>query len=67
MRDTARIKKVLDILNRIWKQNPDLRLGQILIGAAQGKGYNSDIFYVEDEDMMQALLHYESSILAPKK
>ncbi len=31
MRDEKRIDKILDKIRDTWKQNPDMRLGQLLI------------------------------------
>ena len=60
MRDLARIERIMNVLSRIWRQNPDLRIGQILVSVAQVYGFTSpDIFHVEDDDILQALLDYE--------
>ena len=59
MRDPKRIKPTLEILERIWTANPDLRLGQIIVGAAQASWYSSDVFYLEDDKMRKTLLRYE--------
>ena len=40
MRDPKRIDKVLNLLERYWKANPDLRLSQIMGNA--GFHYNSE-------------------------
>ena len=31
MRDIKRIPKILEELEQIWKENPDYRLGQLLV------------------------------------
>jgi len=51
MRDPKRIRKILDLIERIWKRNPDLRLTQ-LIQNCFGTG---DIYYFEDEDLERRL------------
>lgn len=53
-RPAERIDDMLAELVRYWKQNPDLRLGQIAANAASTLGY-PDPFYVEDTEMMAAL------------
>lgn len=35
MRDPIRIDEVLEVIRIYWKQNPDLRLGQIVSNATQ--------------------------------
>lgn len=51
MRDPARIDKVLKEIKKIWKEFPDLRLGQ-LIGNCMNY---SQIYYIEDEDFIKLL------------
>jgi hypothetical protein len=46
MRPPNRIPRILHKLERAWKEHPDLRLGQLLMGLAK----RDDIFYVEDTD-----------------
>lgn len=52
MRDPKRIPKILSVLEKIWIKCPDLRLGQIIHNAHPS---NSDLFYVEDDVMLEAL------------
>lgn len=57
MRDPARIDKVLKELGGIWKQYPDLRLGQLIINVER------DPYYIEDEDLLQRMhRHYREVI-----
>ena len=49
MRTTERIDPVLRELAKIWKKNPDLRLGQLLWAIA-----GRDPFHIEDYDMVKA-------------
>lgn len=51
MRDPRRIKKVLKTIEDIWRQNPDLRLGQLLGNAVP----ESMIYYIEDETLLDRL------------
>ena len=51
MRDPNRIDKILDDIKKIWKENPDLRLGQLLCNVVP----ESIIYYVEDDTMIQAV------------
>ena len=53
MRDPNRIDGMLREIGWHWKRCPDLRLGQLLVNAAQMAGRSADIFYVEDNDMIE--------------
>lgn len=46
MRDPERIRRILKLLERIWIDSPDLRLGQIL---CNGTRMESRLFYYEDD------------------
>ena len=62
MRDANRIPKVLAELHKIWAQFPDLRLGQLIDNAtaiAADSGVNLDLFYVEDEKLLDLLREFE--------
>jgi uncharacterized protein YihD (DUF1040 family) len=54
MRDPKRIDKVLNIIRMFWKQEPDLRLMQLLMNAL-GPG---DPFHVEDDVLVKKLDEY---------
>ena len=51
MRDPKRIKRILKLLEKIWLQNHDLRLCQ-LIGNCYGP---HDLYYKEDDDLERKL------------
>lgn len=53
MRDINRIKPTLKKIEEIWKQYPDLRLGQLLENVSLE--YNSSLFFMEDEDLLRKL------------
>lgn len=50
LRDPKRIQPMLEALKRIWTENPDLRLGQIIVNASKDAPY-----FVEDHVMMEGL------------
>lgn len=60
MRDPKRIAEVLNELGTYWMNNPDLRLGQIVV-IMNGKtptgmrGGSNDPFNTEDDEMFEAL------------
>jgi hypothetical protein len=68
MRDPARIPKILERLGKIWAENPDLRLGQLVMaarppawamgGQMPGRGEKEELthlFYMEDDALVSAL------------
>ncbi len=56
MRDPDRIPEVLRMLETAWKQQPDMRLGQLVIAAASlGSKVDGDPFYTEEPAMMRGL------------
>ena len=54
MRDKERIKVVLRTIEEIWKDNPDLRLGQLLCNAVP----ESWIYYIEDDQLLDAVCKF---------
>lgn len=48
MRDPKRIPKVLKLIKKIWEDNPDLRLCQLLL--------NADITYWTEDDILENTL-----------
>ena len=59
MRDKKRIDRMLSVIWTVWKQHPDLRLGQLLMNAKvvldEERGGSREIFYVEDDEMERAI------------
>lgn len=53
-RDPNRIHPMLRVLQRVWAQNPGLRLGQIVNNCAGKK----DAYYVEDDEMYKNMEIY---------
>lgn len=45
-RTTSYIVRILAEVERVWKENPELRLAQLIANAHPG-----DIFYVEDQQL----------------
>ncbi len=58
MRDPDRINTVLERIRYIWLQDPDLRLGQLLMAAVGPKDPCSELFYIEEKDLMKRLEEY---------
>lgn len=53
MRDPARIDRITDKINQIWKQYPDMRFWQLMLNIAWD--YRGDFFYLEDDRAEKAL------------
>lgn len=57
MRDPARIDKILAQLANLWKQHPDLRLGQLIANTSINR--NDPLFYnIEDQDLIDLLVEF---------
>lgn len=57
MRDPNRIPQILSLLARGWSQMPNIRFGQLIENLKRYIG-KEDIFYIEDDDMIQHLIDY---------
>ena len=66
MRTKNRINTILDKIEAIWINNPDIRLGQLLVNLAPPR-LNNDIFYWEDTDLEVALDNEINRILKKKE
>lgn len=62
MRDPKRIPEMLAHLERIWKANPDLRLAQLIVFASQPKQPCPQVFYKEDDELLEGLIATEELI-----
>lgn len=51
MRDPNRIDKTLEEIGKIWKEYPDLRLGQLLLNAVRDPA----LYYLEDKEIIKEL------------
>ncbi len=60
MRDKNRIKPILEKLENYWLQNPDLRLGQIILNVIVPQSSHSEVYYLEDEKFEEKLDEYIS-------
>lgn len=54
-RDPKRIARILDLIEVMWVNYPDLRLGQIISCFNRP---NYDIFYLEDDVLEERILTY---------
>ena len=58
-RDPRRIEVMLDTIRRIWEQDPDLRLGQLIINAmTRARMQEKRLFFLEDKELFKALKEF---------
>lgn len=60
MRDPARIPDMIELINSIWQENPDLRLGQLIYIAHARSNSRADVFNIEDSSLKQGLLEIKN-------
>jgi uncharacterized protein YihD (DUF1040 family) len=53
MRDPKRIKRILQLVEIIWEDNPDWRLTQLIMNALKIAG---DPYYIEDDELEKSLI-----------
>ena len=57
MRDPARIDEILELLGKVWRAEPDLRLGQLIYNVAREREPELvDIFSIEDGTLRKGLM-----------
>ena len=61
MRDPSRIGRLLDLLRTIWVNNPDLRLGQIVVNCMPVGDHAPPVFFVEDTEVEAGMRRFVSS------
>jgi uncharacterized protein YihD (DUF1040 family) len=59
MRDPQRIDEILKRLGDIWKENPDLRLGQLISNVIHD---TNNLFYIEDLVLTDLIEMYYNSL-----
>ena len=58
MRDISRIDSILKSVGDIWKNYPDLRLGQLLLNAVR----DPMLYYIEDDKLVDELVKLYGSV-----
>lgn len=62
MRGPARIPEVINAVWTFWNKHPDMRLGQIISNASSQNRRDPDPFYLEDEDLVTAIIDMECPV-----
>lgn len=55
MRDISRIPEILKELEKVWLENPDFRLGQLITVATRPNTPHPTTFYIEDDEILSGL------------
>ena len=64
MRDPARIDDVLAAVRAAWAESPDLRLGQLIVNAVRPTNPCPEVFYTEDDALVQGLRSFRELVQA---
>jgi uncharacterized protein YihD (DUF1040 family) len=67
MQDPKRIDSILEQLRTIWQQEPDLRLGQLIVIATKPSESRLEVFNIEDERLAAGLAEYSSILSASRR
>jgi hypothetical protein len=57
-RDPGRIDPILELIGKVWKKSPDMRLMQLLLNVL---GQPRDSFYLEDGELIGQLQRVEKN------
>jgi len=61
VRDINRIPEILKELERVWKDNPDFRLGQLITVISKPEKPHPDTFYIEDDLLLENLKSFREN------
>ena len=70
MRDPKRIDTILKKIEEIWKEQPDLRLGQLIVNLIKVKHPGliaGEVFYFEDDWLMECIEAFQAWLKENKK
>ncbi len=55
MRDINRIPEIIEELEKVWRDNPDFRLGQLITVVSRPSDPHPTTFYIEDDKILEGL------------
>jgi len=63
MRNPKRIPKILDKIQKLWEEKPDMRLGQLLENVFPNRPtmdpkYSRSMYNIEDEELVETLTKF---------
>lgn len=56
MRDPKRISKFMTVVKDLWRLNPDLRFGQLILNAVEA----DSLYYMEDDELLEKITNLYS-------
>lgn len=62
MRDQKRIKTLLEKIEQLWMNNPDLRFGQLIMCITRTGEHNPKLFYMEDDEFLEKITELENQL-----
>lgn len=62
MRDVNRIKPIMEKLEELWIENPDLRLAQLIMIVCKTEELNPKMFYLEDDIFVDRLMEFKNKL-----
>lgn len=62
MRDSNRINPIIKRLEKLWLENPDFRLGQLIMVITKTGETNPKLFYMEDDAFLKKLDEIENRL-----
>jgi uncharacterized protein YihD (DUF1040 family) len=67
MRDIKRINPIIERLEKVWLENPDFRLGQLIMVITRTGVTDPKLFYMEDEEFLKKLDDIEKQLIENRK
>ena len=61
MRDINRIKPILKEIEKLWLQNPDFRIGQLIYVIARTREITPKLLYMDDHEFLLKLNEFNNS------
>jgi len=55
LRDINRIPEIIEELEKVWRDNPDFRLGQLITVVSRPSDPHPTTFYIEDDKILEGL------------
>lgn len=66
MRDPNRIDTIIEAVKAEWKQEPDWRLGQLIVNISRAASYEDPFFMEDDRETLDAMLESQKIAKDPK-
>jgi len=60
MRDSKRIKPLIEKLENVWTKNPDFRFGQLIMAISKTGEHNPKLFNMEEDEFERKMEEFEN-------